>query len=304
MLDGISLDHLRTFVVAAEEGSFSAAARRLRRVPSAVSHSIGKLETRFGVELFDRSPRQPILTAAGAVLLEDARSVISGVDEMKARAGALAGEVEPELSVAVDGALPMEAVARAASAVRVQYPAVTIRLQVEGTGDAYKPVLEGQRWLGVVGALRPLPVGLVGEHLTTAPLLMVASHNHPLARISGSITRRQLSKHVQIVLAARSADHACRELVAVSPSTWEAADPAAGRALILKGLGWGGLPVHIIRSDLAEGRLRKLSIAELPPEGLTVGVSMVYRPSTPPGPAGRLFMEQLREFFRAQPRVQ
>jgi len=127
---------------------------------------------------------------------------------MKTRASILARKVEPELSVAVDGALPMEAVARAASAVRVRYPAVTVRLQVEGVGGAYESVLEGQRRLGIVGALRPLPVGLIGEHLTTAPLLMVASHNHPLARVSGSITRRQLSKHVQIVLAARSADSA------------------------------------------------------------------------------------------------
>ena len=295
MLNGISLDHLRAFVVAAEDGSFSAAARRLGRVQSAISHSISKLETRVGVELFDRSARQPTLTAAGAVLLEDAREIITGVDEMKARANVLATGVEPELSVAVDGAFPMEALAQATSAVRARYPAVAFRLQVAGVGGAYKPVLEGQRQLGIVGALRPLPSGLIGENLMTASLLSVASPNHPLARFSGSITRRQLSKHPQIVLASRSGESACRQLGTLSPSTWEVADPAASRALMLQGLGWGGLPAHSITSDLAEGRLKALSIAELPPEGLPVAVSVVYRASAPPGQAGRWFIEQLRD---------
>jgi hypothetical protein len=37
MLDGVSLDQLRTLIAAAEEGNFSAAGRRLRRAQSVVS---------------------------------------------------------------------------------------------------------------------------------------------------------------------------------------------------------------------------------------------------------------------------
>ena len=63
MLDGISLDQIRTFVAAVDEGSFSAAARKLRRVQSAVSGWVGGLEAQFGVTLFDRTGRYPKLTA-------------------------------------------------------------------------------------------------------------------------------------------------------------------------------------------------------------------------------------------------
>ena len=38
MLDGVSLDQLRTFIAAADEGSFSAAGRRLRRAQSPCFH--------------------------------------------------------------------------------------------------------------------------------------------------------------------------------------------------------------------------------------------------------------------------
>ena len=55
MLDGVSLDQLRTFIAAADEGSFSAAGRRLRRAQSVVSQTLANLEGQLGVKLFDRN---------------------------------------------------------------------------------------------------------------------------------------------------------------------------------------------------------------------------------------------------------
>ena len=75
MLDGVSLDQLRTFVAAAEEGNFSAAGRRLRRAQSVVSQTLANLEGQIGVKLFDRSGRIPTLTDQGHALLADARAV-------------------------------------------------------------------------------------------------------------------------------------------------------------------------------------------------------------------------------------
>jgi DNA-binding transcriptional LysR family regulator len=54
MIDGVTLDQLRTFVAAVEQGSFSAAGRKLRRSQSVVSQTLATLERRLGVKLFDR----------------------------------------------------------------------------------------------------------------------------------------------------------------------------------------------------------------------------------------------------------
>ena len=51
MLDGVSLDQMRAFIAAAEEGSFSAAARKLRRAQSVVSELVSGLEGQIGVTL-------------------------------------------------------------------------------------------------------------------------------------------------------------------------------------------------------------------------------------------------------------
>ena len=84
-----ALDQFLTFIAAVDEGSFSAAGRKLRRAQSVVSQTLANLEAQLGVKLFDRSARYPKLTEEGRSLLADARSVAENVDEFKARARAM-----------------------------------------------------------------------------------------------------------------------------------------------------------------------------------------------------------------------
>jgi DNA-binding transcriptional LysR family regulator len=95
----VTLDQLRTFIVAADKGSFSGAGRHLKRAQSVVSKTLANLEEQIGVKLFDRSRRFPVLTDQGRALLADARAITGNVDLFKARAKSLAGKLEPELSV-------------------------------------------------------------------------------------------------------------------------------------------------------------------------------------------------------------
>ncbi len=66
MLDGITLDQFRTFIAAADEGSFSGAGRRLRRAQSVVSQTLANMEGQLGIQLFDRTGRVPVLTGTSA----------------------------------------------------------------------------------------------------------------------------------------------------------------------------------------------------------------------------------------------
>jgi DNA-binding transcriptional LysR family regulator len=95
MLDGVSLDHLRMFIAAADEGSFSAGGRRLRRTQSVISQTLANLEGQLGVKLFDRSSRSPVLTRQGLALLVEARAVVSRMDAFKARAKSLRVDSSP-----------------------------------------------------------------------------------------------------------------------------------------------------------------------------------------------------------------
>src|SRR5471032_2403768 len=224
MLDGVSLDQLRTFIAAVDEGSFSAASRKLLRSQSVVSETVSNLEDQIGVMLFDRAGRYPKLTPAGIVLLADARSIVTGVDLMKARAKGMAVGLEPELSVVIDVFYPIDAVTQVAKEFRDYYPGVALRIYVEALGAAIKPVLDGRCSIGVIGSLPVIPDTLTYERLPGITFLMVAARDHALTSHRGKIPREALAKHTQIVLTDRSELSAGREVGVMSPNTWRLAD--------------------------------------------------------------------------------
>jgi DNA-binding transcriptional LysR family regulator len=301
MLDGVSLDQLRTFIAAVDEGSFSAAARKLHRVQSAVSGWVGSLEAQIGVVLFDRSGRYPKLTPAGVLLLADARSIVAGVDTMKARARLMASGLEAELSVVVDVFFPTAAVTQAAKAFAVQFPLTPLRLFVEGLGAAYQPVIDGRCSLGLLGTL---PVGfpsLASERLGQVALVTVAAPGHPLAARPGPIPRAALAAHTQLVLTDRSPLLEGRDFGVLSPSTWRLADLSTKHAFLKDGVGWGSMPLHMVAQDIELGALVRLEVEDLPREGTPLTMSAVYPAAAPPGPAGRWLIARMKAGWLAHP---
>ena len=132
--DAVTLDQLRVFLLVAEQGSFSAAARSLRRAQSAVSYAIANLERVLGVLLFEREGRTPSLTEAGRSLLSETRLIHGQVEQLTARARSMAQGVEPQLALAVDVMFPMSALVEAVGAFREEFPAVSLVLHVEALG--------------------------------------------------------------------------------------------------------------------------------------------------------------------------
>jgi DNA-binding transcriptional LysR family regulator len=71
----VGLRELRYFVAVAEERSFTRAAQRLWMTQPALSRAIRRLETVVGTPLLVRGYRDIAPTAAGQVLLEQARTI-------------------------------------------------------------------------------------------------------------------------------------------------------------------------------------------------------------------------------------
>jgi DNA-binding transcriptional LysR family regulator len=146
----VELRHLRYFVAVAEELHFRRAAERLHVSQPPLSQQIRQLEAELGVTLFERNRRRVELTAAGAVLLGEARQVLAAVEHAvdltrraaRGEAGALAVGF---VGSAMYGRLPD--VVREFHAAR---PAVELRLREFSTGDALDALVEGRIDVGVV----------------------------------------------------------------------------------------------------------------------------------------------------------
>jgi DNA-binding transcriptional LysR family regulator len=301
MLEGLTLDQLRTFIAAVDEGSFSAAGRRLKRAQSVVSQTLAALEAQLGVTLFDRRGRLPVLTEQGCALIAEARAAAGGIDQFKARAKSLAGGLEAELSVVVDVMFPIAVLTEAVGAFQARFPNTPLRLYVEALGAVLQPVLDGRCAFGVIGSLPTAPADLTVERLLGVQMVMVASPIHPLGGEHGPIAVDRLGQHVQLVLTDRSALSAGREFGVLSARIWRIADLGAKHAFLLAGLGWGGMPLDLVAADLAAGKLVRLTIGDPAVSAHAMTLSAAYRTATPPGPAGRWMIERLRRVAPAVP---
>jgi DNA-binding transcriptional LysR family regulator len=293
-LDGMSLDQLRAFIAAAEEGSFSAAGRKLRRAQSVVSQTLSNLEKQLGVKLFDRSGRYPRLTESGQALLIDARAITDGMDGFKARAKTLREGLEPELSLSIDAMFPMSALTEAVGAFRGVFPYTPLRLYVEVLGAVIEPVLQGSCHIGVIGTLPAVPDGMRSEPLLDVPIVTVVAPVHPLASYKGVIPSSELRKHVQLVLTDRSKLTEGRSFGVFSQNVWRLADLGAKHAFLRAGFGFGHMPMFMVEDDIAGGKLRAVRIEMPGVASPLMPMHAVYRKEAPPGPAGRWLIQRLK----------
>ena len=295
MLDRLTLDQLRVFAAIGQAGSFTAAAKRLRRAQSAVSHAVLQLEQALGVALFDRTSRVPALTEAGRLLAADAVAVLGRVDEMKGRARAVAGGAEAALGIAADAFLPRNLLITALHAVQADFPLTPITLLTEALGSVEAAILAGGSDLGIVSSWVPIASDtLERRHLMEVPLVSVVAADHPLAAAPPPLSRAELQRHRQLVLADRGPDPARHRGGIISTQIWRFADMATRHDFLLAGFGWCNMPLHLVAEDLAQGRLVRLSIAEIGPATLNAPLAVVRRRGAVPGPVAARFIAALR----------
>lgn len=277
-----TFDQLRVFLAVVEAGSFAGAARRLGRATSVVSYAIGNLEAQLGVALFDREgTKRPLLTEAGRTVLAEARSIAHGMDGLRAKVKGLRQGLESEVHLALDVMLPAARVVDALKAFREEFPTVALRLHVEALGAVAQMVLERRAGLGVSGPLfTPLP-GLECIDLGHVELVPVAAPDHPLARCRNPVGAGR--EHVQLVLTDRSPFTEGQDFAVIGVRTWRLADLGSKHMLLKEGIGWGNMPLPMVREDLETGRLVRIDMPEF--RGAPYQLQAIYRTEAPPGPA-------------------
>src|SRR6478609_11111134 len=123
-----SSDSIELFLAVIDHGSFSAAARALHRVPSAISMAISNLEAELGYALFVRESRQVRPTAAALALLPHARGIAGQLQQLTAHAAELSEGLETRLSIGVAADINNARLMHAISAVSARHPLLAIEV--------------------------------------------------------------------------------------------------------------------------------------------------------------------------------
>jgi DNA-binding transcriptional LysR family regulator len=299
MLDGVTIEQLRTFLAVIEAGSFSAAARKLGRVQAAVSQSVDRLEAQLGIRLFDRSGRTPRLTQHGEAVASAASRVAGDVEALDELVVSLKQGSETALRIVVDVLFPTESLVVFAKEFGLAHPSVELSLFTEVLSAVTAHVREKESSFGI--AVEDADMSDLDHRvIADVRLVPVAAPGHPLGRHDGPLDRDALAGAVQIVLGEhrRHGEKNLDDRGVLSPRTWRVVDLATKHALVASGLGWGHLPEHVVRSDLRGGRLVELTLEAWGRAELRRSLVLVRRQDGVMGPVARWAIERLGDLCR------
>jgi len=289
-----TLDQLRIFLAVVDSGSFAGAARQLNRAVSVISYGIANLEAQLGLILFDREgTRRPILTEAGRAMLAEARGIAQGVDGLRAKAKGMLQGLEAEVSIAVDVMVPTVSVARVLHHFQQTYPTVALRVHIEAMGAINAAVIERRAVIAIAGPIATEAQEIESMALRSIPMIPVASPDHPLGRAE-TLLPGAARDHIQLVLTDRSRLTEGRDFQVRSARTWRLGDLGAKHALLREGIGWGNMPLHMVRDDLDSGALKRLVMPDHP--GGDYQLFGIWRRDEPPGPAASWLLHQFADY--------
>ena len=190
------LDNLRAFLAAVDHGSFSAAARALGRVPSAVSMAIANLEAQLDVPLFERSGRNPTPTAQALALLPQARLLAEGLQRLNVHALSLSQGLEASLTLAlVPELLDTVPWSAALHALAAEHPLLQVEVLTAPQADALAMVRSGRADLALVFERYGAAPYQAFQEVAEERLVAVAARSHPMFKGARQVRDTDLLGH-------------------------------------------------------------------------------------------------------------
>lgn len=286
----LDLDAVEALDAVVEGGGIARAAERLNKVPSAVSYQVRRLEEQLGVKMLDRDGYRLRLTPAGEAVLAEGRRLLAEARQVEALARQFAEGWEPKLLVIIDGILPMEPALAAFRTLAEERVPTRIQLKVEFQRGVQFCFERDRADLMLVKDYEARPY-LKTEELPEVECVLCVAPGHGLAA-ARTVQLRDLQDHVEL---------------SVQDSSGRRDDPHgfggervfhlsgfdAKRQALLMGVGFGWMPLNLIREDLRAGRLSELRYAGGSRYRFTP--RLVQRTDTPPGRAGSRLAQLLRE---------
>ena len=253
--------HQLTYLVAvAEEQSFSRAAERVGVAQPSLSQQIRKLEDEVGTPLLDRLPRRVIPTAAGELLLEHARRVLSELADARRRLADVAGVVAGRVSI---GAIPTIAPYLLPDVMKrfaTRHPDVQVEVVEDVTARLATLLERGELDVAIMSDFEGGPTIHV-EPIATEPLLVLLPAKHPLAERKSIpwpvlAAERVLVLHEMHCLSGQ-VSQVCQRRKVRPPVVMRGAQLSTIAAMVSAGLGVSMVPAMMAKSDHHPSRVTR-----------------------------------------------
>jgi DNA-binding transcriptional LysR family regulator len=259
MIMQFDLSGLEAFVAVVDRGGFGRAAQQLNKAQSAVSHQVRKLEEQLGIALFNREGYRVQLTPAGEAVLAEGRRVLSQADLVGSVARQFTQGWEPRLLVIMDGILPLEPILDGLKTLAAEQVPTRIQVKVEylsGVSSRFERE-QGDLMLVVDSQSHPL---LDEQTLPDLECVLCVAAAHPLAKPK-SVSLAQLQEHIELsVQNSNEEQRTDRHFFGCERGFYLSSFQAKKQALLM-GVGFGWMPLYLIRDELKVAALREVKYA-------------------------------------------
>ncbi|OUR95650.1 hypothetical protein A9Q84_14200 [Halobacteriovorax marinus] len=253
----ITIDQIECFQAVSESGSFQKASEKLNKAKSAVMYSVNNLEEQLGFPLLDRSSYRSKITPQGEAFLYRSQKILDNMSELHDYCRQIASEVEMKLSISVSGIFDINLLYPVIKNAMNEFPSTEIMLE--------KEILSGEKMLQRemvdisifenVHNKRELDFKSIGK----VKLVLVISSDHSFLELpSKQQTKEELFKYPQIVQRSTIQDEDHKIGVHTKALKWKVTDTPSKKDIIMNGLGWGRLPLHVVEEEIKNGKLTHL----------------------------------------------
>lgn len=282
-----SPEALTAFVESVACGSFSAAARRLRKSQSTISTAIANLEADLGVTLFDRTSRQPTLTPQGEQVLSYVKAILAASDRLDELAISLSGNTEARLTFVLSDTLHPDVLEDLLAQFDRRFPHTEFECLIGEDDDVIDLLQKERAQVGLIEARDSYPteIGSIRLPMQTEMAIFVAPR-HPLAAQSRVSWDELFSwRELRLSTYLENTAEPARGLV------WSAPNYLLLFSMAAQGLGWCILPCALVAEFAGSGSLVALDIAGWP---RMISTDLLWNKKAPPGEAGNWLRQHLQ----------
>lgn len=256
------LSQLEAVVETARQRNLSRAAAVLHVTQPALTARLHALEAELGMHLFTRGRRGMALTDAGRAFLPYAERALAAVDDGAAMLVELKRGGTGELVLGAAPAISTYVLPRLLVRFTERHPRVRLSVRTGHSEEVMDMVLRREVDLGLVRELRH--PGIESHPLYDDELVLVAEANHPLA--AHSVVEPAAMASVRLILFDRTSSYYdltnayFRAAGAAASGVMELDNIDAAKQMVGQGLGIALLPRTAVADELADGRLRAITI--------------------------------------------
>lgn len=251
-----SPEALNAFVETVAAGSFSAAARRLRKSQSTISTSIANLEADLGFELFDRSARQPVLTVQGEQVLGYVQAILAASTRLDELAVSLTAQTEARLTFVLSDTLNPDVLEEMMKQFDARFPHTEFECLIGEEEDVIHLLQKERAQIGLTEARDSYPtdIGVTRLPMQTRMAIYVAIA-HPLAG-QHDVQHDELHGWREL----RLSTYLEREAEIARGPVWSAPNYLLLLSMAVQGFGWCVLPCALVDEFAAAKSLVQLSV--------------------------------------------